>query len=137
MKRLLLLVVVIVGVLAVPAGAVSYDKSSGAFGAPGSQLLLATENVPAAKVGLTCDVVIDTGNNASVRPGSDITIASGSSSHVIPNTEAAVGNLPPQTIPLVLGSTVTATLTFGPGGAFSGTGTVTVGACETPPPPPP
>jgi hypothetical protein len=149
MKRLILLVVVVlmIGVLAVPAGALSYDKTAGIHGPPGSQLLLGTEDVPAAKVGLLCSVEVDIGNNDSTRPGSDITVASGSSSQLFPDTEKVAGNAPPVTIQLVLGTTITVTLTFGPNkefdghgfdnAAFSGSGIVTVGACEAPPSPAP
>jgi hypothetical protein len=146
-KRLILLVAMIIGVFAVPAAALSYDKDEGAYGPPGSQLVLGTEGVPAAKVGLTCDVVVDLGNNESVRPGSDITVSTGSDSHLFANTEGKPGDPGPVTIQMVLGETVTATLTFGPdkefdghgfdNAAFSGSGTVTVGDCVTPPPTPP
>jgi hypothetical protein len=128
--------------LALPAGALSYDETDGAYGPPGSQLVLGTEAVPAANVGLTCDVVVDLRNNESTRPGSDITITTGTDSHVFPDTEAAPGDAGPVTIQMVMGETLTATLTFGPNhefdghgfdnAAFSGAGTVTIGACETP-----
>ena len=144
MKRLMLLTAVMIGVLAVPAGALSYDKSDGTYGPPGSQLVLGTEPVPAADVGLRCDVVVDIVNNDSVRAGSDITVSTGSDSRLFPDTEATPGDAAPVTIQMVMGETVTATLTFGPdkefdghgfdNAAFSGAGTVTVGACETPPP---
>jgi hypothetical protein len=141
-----MLVAVMIGVLAVPAGALSYDETAGTYGPPGSQLVLGTEDVPTEKVGLTCDVVADLGNNESVRPGSDITVSTGSDSHLFADTEAKAGDPGPVTIQMVMGETVTVTLTFGPdkefdghgfdNAAFSGSGTVTVGACETPPTPP-
>ncbi len=143
MKRLILLVAVIVGVLAVPAGALSYDKTAGAFGPPGSQLLLGTEAVPTAKVGLLCDVVVDVGNNDSIRPGSDITVATGTDSQLFADTESKPGDPGPVTVQMVMGDTVTVTLTFSPEieyqdlAGFSGSGTVDVGECETPPPTPP
>jgi hypothetical protein len=125
----------------------SYDKTEGTYGPPGSQLLLGTEDVPAAKVGLLCSVEVDIGNNDSTRPGSDITVASGASSQLFADTEKVAGNAPPVTIQLVLGTTVTVTLTFGPNkefdgrgfdnAAFSGSGTVTVGECAAPPSPGP
>jgi hypothetical protein len=146
-KRLILLVATIIGVLAVPAAALSYDKNEGAYGPPGSQLVLGTEDVPTAKVGLTCDVAMDIGNNESVRPGSDITVSTGSDSHLFANTEGKPGDPGPVTVQMVMGETVTVTLTFGPNkefdghgfdnAAFSGSGTVTVGDCVTPPPTPP
>jgi hypothetical protein len=143
-KRLALLVAVVLGALAVPASALSYDKSEGAYGPPGSQLVLGTEAVPAAKVGLTCDVIVDIGNNESTRPGSDITVTTGADSHTFPNTEGVAGDPGPVTIQMVMGETITITLTFGPNhefdgtnfdnAAFSGTGTLEVGDCVTPPP---
>jgi hypothetical protein len=139
MKRLLLLTAVIVGVLALPAGALTYDESGGTYGPPLSQRVLATENVPAENVGQTCDVLVDLRNNESTRPGSDITISTGSDSRVFPDTEAVAGDPGPVTIRMVMGDTLTATLTFGPNhefdgnnfdnAAFSGAGTVTLGAC--------
>ena len=114
------------------------------YGPPGSQLVLGTEAVPAAAVGLTCDVIVDIGNNESKRPGSDITVTTGSDSHTFLNTEGVAGDPGPSTIQMVMGDTVTLTLTFGPNheydghgfdnAAFSGTGTLEVGACVTPPP---
>jgi hypothetical protein len=143
-KRVALLVAVIIGAIAVPAAALSYDKSDGAYGPPGSQLVLGTEAVAEEKVGLTCDVVVDIGNNESVRPGSDITITTGSDSHAFLDTEGKPGDPGPVTIQMVMGDTVTITLTFGPNhefdgtnfdnAAFSGTGTLEVGDCVTPPP---
>jgi hypothetical protein len=70
-------------------------------------------------------------------------VSTGSDSRLFPDTEATPGDPGPVTIQMVMGETVTATLTFGPdkefdghgfdNAAFSGAGTVTVGACETPP----
>ncbi len=143
MKRLFLLTAVMLGVLALPAGAFTYDKTDGTYGPPGSQLVLGTEAVPATDVGLTCDVVVDLFNNESTRPGSDVTISTGNDSRLFSNTEATPGDPGPVTIQMVMGETLTATLTFGPNkefdgtgfdnAAFSGAGTVTLGACETPP----
>jgi hypothetical protein len=139
-KRVALLVAIIIGALAVPASALSYDKNDGAFGPPGSQLLLGTEAVPSSAVGLTCDVIVDIGNNESVRPGSDITVTTGTDSHTFLDTEGKAGDPGPTTIRMVMGETVTVTLTFGPNlnvngdAEFSGAGTVEVGACVTPPP---
>ena len=132
-----LLVAIALGALAVPASALSYDQSEGVYGPPGSQLVLGTEAVPAAAVGLTCDVIVDIGNNESKRPGSDITVTTGSDSHTFLNTEGVAGDPGPSTIQMVMGDTVTLTLTFGPNheydghgfdnAAFSGTGTLEVG----------
>ena len=142
MKRLMLLTAVMIGALALPAGALTFDETDGTYGPPGSQLVLGTEAVPAAAVGLRCDVVVDLVNNESTRPDSDITVSTGSDSRLFPDTEAAPGDAGPVTFQMVMGETVTATLTFGPNrefdghgfdnAAFSGAGTVTVGACETP-----
>jgi hypothetical protein len=142
-KRLSLLVAVIICALAVPAAALSYDKSDGVFGPPGSQLVLGTEDVPAESVGLTCDVIVDLGNNDSIRQGSDVTVSTGDASHVFPNTEAVVGDPGPVTIQMVMGETLTVTLTFSPNAefgdnaAYSGTGVVTIGTCAPPPTTPP
>ena len=85
-------------------------------------------------------MIVDIGNNESKRPGSDITVTTGSDSQHVPlNTEGvAVGHPGPSTIQMVMGDTVTLTLTFGPNheydghgfdnAAFSGTGTLEVGA---------
>lgn len=138
MKRLALLVAIALGALAVPASALSYDKNDGAFGKPGDELVLGTEAVPSSEVGLRCDVIVDIGNNDSVRPGSDITVATGTDSHTFLNTEGKAGDPGPTTIQMVMGETVTATLTFGPNlnvngdAEFSGAGTIEVGACVTP-----
>jgi hypothetical protein len=142
MKRMVLLTAVMIGASALPAGALSYDETDGAYGPPGSALVLGTEAVPAADVGLRCDVVVDIANNESIRPGSDITVSTGSDSRLFADTEAAPGDAGPVTFPMVMGATVTATLTFGPdkefdghgfdNAAFSGAGTVTIGTCETP-----
>jgi hypothetical protein len=134
-----LLVAIAIGALAVPASALSYDETDGAFGPPGSQLVLGTEAVPDEAVGLTCDVIVDLRNNESIRQGSDITVSTGAASRLFPNTEAAAGGAGPVTIQMVMGETLTVTLTFGPNpefgsdAVFSGSGTVTVGPCVTPP----
>ena len=142
MKRLVFLTAVMIGAFALPAGALSFDETDGTYGPPGSQLVLGTEAVPAADVGLRCDVVVDIVNNESTRPGSDITVSTGSESRLFQDTEAAPGDAGPVTFQMVMGETVTATLTFGPNkefdgegfdnAAFSGAGSVTIGACETP-----
>ncbi len=138
MKRLALLVAIALGALAVPASALSYDKNEGAFGQPGSQLVLGTEAVPSSSVGLECQVIVDIGNNESVRPGSDITVTTGTDSRTFLNTEGKAGDPGPTTILMVMGPTLTATLTFGPNlnvngdAEFSGAGTVELGACVSP-----
>jgi hypothetical protein len=141
-KKVLFLAAVVIGAFAVPASALTYDETDGVYGPPGSQLVVGTEAVPAAAVGLRCDVIVDLPNNDSTRPGSDITISTGSDSHVFLDTEASPGDPGPQTVQMVMGDTLTATLTFGPNqefdgtsfdnAAFSGAGTVTVGGCESP-----
>ena len=142
MKRLVLLTVGLIGALALPAGALTFDETAGTYGPPGSQLVLGSEAVPAANFGLRCDVVVDIANNESTRPGSDITVTTGNDSRRFSDTEATPGDAGPVTIQMVMGETLTATLTFGPdkefdghgfdNAAFSGAGTVTIGACETP-----
>jgi hypothetical protein len=142
MRKILTVGAVALGAFALSMSAVtaadslplSWDQSTGVFGDPGTHLVLATSDVPTEKVGKTCEVVVDIGNNDSVRQGSDVTVTTGDASHLFANTEGVAGNAPPVTLHLVMGSTITSTLTFADDGAYSGSGTVAVGACEEPPP---
>ncbi len=149
MKRLVTLTIVAFMAFAGTASAMSYDLTGGVYRPPGTRLVIASEPVPTEKQGQSCQVTVDLANNDSTRPGSDITIRSGLDSRLFPDTEAVAGDPGPVTFPMILGDTITATLTFGPNhefdglnydnAAFSGAGTVTVGDCQTPPvvlPPP-
>lgn len=144
MKRLLVFGTVMLGTVGLSAGAigaadnalpVSWSYDTGAFGDPGTQLVLGSASVPAGEAGLSCDVVIDIGNNESIHPDSDVTVSTGSDSVVFPNTEGQRGDPGPVTEKMVLGDTITVTLTFGADGVFSGSGSVDLGACVSPEPP--
>jgi hypothetical protein len=135
---------VVVGAVGLSAGAVgaadnalpiSWSYDTGAFGDPGTHLVLGSASVPAGEAGLACDVVVDIGNNDSIHPDSDITVTTGSDAKVFPDTEGQKGDPGPVTTKMVLGNTVTVTLTFGGDGVFSGSGTVDIGACVSPEPP--
>ena len=76
----------------------------------------------AADVGLRCDVVVDIANNESTRPGSDLTVSTGNESRLFPDIEATPSDAGPVTFQMVMGETVTATLTFGPNKEFDGHG---------------
>jgi hypothetical protein len=135
---------VVLGTVGLSAGALgaadntlplSWSYDTGAFGDPGTHLVLGSASVPAGEAGLSCDVVIDIGNNDSIHPDSDITVSTGSDSVVFPNTEGQKGDPGPVTEKMVLGDTITVTLTFGADGVFSGSGTVDLGPCVSPEPP--
>ena len=83
-------------------------------------------------------MILDVGNNDSVRQGSDVVIASGDESVELPNVEAQPGDPGPKPIgAIVVGDSVTASVRFGPEEAFSATGVVVLDCPEPPTPPTP
>lgn len=103
------------------------------FGDPGSVHVLATEPVPSDLIGRECTVSIVAENNESVRHGTTLTLASGSSVVVVPDVEAEPNTDVHVEQPLTLGAVLILSVTLGPEGAFSGGATVTVD-CPTPAP---
>ena len=116
----------------------SFDSTEGSFGDDGTLLQLGETDTPADLVGRDCTVIVDVGNNDSLRQGSDVVIASDSASVELPNVEAQPGDAGPKEIgTLVVGDTVTASVRFGPEGAFSASGVVVLDCPEPPTPPTP
>ncbi len=138
--------VVLAAVICVGAFAISEAQSApvsfnfdvngtgGVFGAPGTSLVLATQTVDPSVIGRSCQIAIDVHNNDSVRAGTDIVIASSGASVTASEVEAVAGDAPPAVLGnLVLGSTVTGSVVFGPEGQASVAATILVDCPDVPP----
>lgn len=88
-------------------------------GEPGSEHLLATEEVPGDLVGSSCDVSSRAENQSSVHPGNDLIVASGGQQLTLADVEREPGAVTSAEGLLVLGEQVTVTLEMGPDGVFS------------------
>jgi hypothetical protein len=133
-----LVVVLSAGAAGAASFTFSFDSSEGSFGDEGTLLELAEQPTPGDLVGRSCTVILDVGNNESVRQGSDVVIASGDASVELPNVEAQPGDAGPKQIgTIVVGASVTASVRFGPEEAFSATGVVVLDCPEPIPPTPP
>ena len=109
------------------------NGTGGVFGPPDSSLVLATQTVDSSVIGRSCQITIDVHNNDSVRAGTDIVIASGGASVTAPEVEAVAGDAPPAVLGnLVLGSTVTGSVVFGPEGQASVAATIMVDCPDVP-----
>ena len=101
------------------AGAFTVPPTEVLDGTEGEVRLLWTEPVAAEDVGKDCEAVLTTSNNESIREGTDIIVASGTTSLVAENvehdtaSERVVGRL-------TLGTTITVSVRLGPEGLFSG-----------------
>jgi hypothetical protein len=104
-------------------------------GEPGSTHVLATEPVPEELQGVACTVFSTSENQSSVHPDSNLTIASGSGSVVLPDVEADPGGTVTASDTLTLGPDIVVSLELGPDEIFSGGVTVTV-TCPEPSPSP-
>jgi hypothetical protein len=134
MRNLLVLVALAVtGALLIPGSAVAQEqiitipidvvaRESG---------VLATVPVPAELQGSSCNVQSEAENQASVHPGNDLIVASGSDSVTLLNVEREAGAITTASDDLTLGSEVIVSLSLGPDGVFSAGIIVTIGSCET------
>jgi hypothetical protein len=102
-------------------------------GDEGSELLLATEPVPAEDVGRECDVVVEGANNSSVHPNTDLLVRSGDSEVEMLDVEREADVRTEATGTIVLDTEVSVFVRFGPDKVFSG-GLVVTFDCPTPPP---
>jgi hypothetical protein len=98
--------------------------------------VLATDPVPAALQGATCQVTATAENQSSVHPDSNLIISSGSDSITLLDVEREPGAVTTTTQTLTLGSEITISLEIGPDGIFSGGITLTA-TCESAPSPSP
>jgi hypothetical protein len=109
------------------------DGTEGVFGDPGTTVVLGSHTVESSLVGRSCSVTVDVHNNDSVREGTDILVASGTTTLTLANVEHLPGNAPPAAVgTLVLGSTVTGSVRFGPAGATSVAATIVVDCPDVP-----
>jgi LPXTG-motif cell wall-anchored protein len=131
--------VVAVGFMSVPAWAtedqpvLEIPLDTVVRGEPGSEHLLATEQVAAENVGRECDVVAEGANNESTHPDTDLLVRSGGSEVVALDVERAPGVTTEASGTIVLGSDVSVFVRLGPDGVFSG-GLVVTLDCAPPPP---
>ncbi|HEX2153539.1 MAG TPA: LPXTG cell wall anchor domain-containing protein [Acidimicrobiia bacterium] len=86
---------------------------------PGSQHLLADQEVPTDLVGMSCTAQARAENQSSVHPGNNLVIASGGQEVVLEDVERAPGAVTTAEGSLILGERVTVTLVMGEDGVFS------------------
>jgi hypothetical protein len=91
--------------------------------------VLATEPVPAALQGATCQVSATAQNQSSVHPNSNLIVTSGSDSITLLDVEREPGAVTTTDESLTLGSDITVTLEIGPDGIFSG-GMTLLASCQ-------
>lgn len=101
-------------------------------GDPGSTATVGSATVPAALVGQECDLRLAGENNESIHPDNDLTVTTGSESYTFADIESVAFGAGAVDGTMVLGETVTLTLTFGPDGVTSG-GYAIAYTCEPPP----
>lgn len=88
-------------------------------GEPGSEHLLATEEIPTDLIGMGCEVSSTAENQSSVHPGNDLVVASGHDQLMLADVEREPGAVTSTDGSLMLGEQVTVTLEMGPDGTFS------------------
>ena len=97
------------------------------------RLVLGTHTVESSLVGRSCQVTVDVHNNESIWPGNDILVVSGSTTLTLEDVEQAPGNAPPADVgDLVLASTVTGSVRFGPDGTTSLSTTIVIECPDVP-----
>jgi LPXTG-motif cell wall-anchored protein len=101
-------------------------------GAPGSEHLLATEQVAPEDQGRECSVVVEGLNNESTHPNTDVLVRSGGSEVVALDVERAPDVRTEADGTIVLGTEISAFVRLGSDGVFSGGLVVTV-ECAQPP----
>ncbi len=109
---------------------ISFPVEGITVGNPGETIVVATEAVPAEHIGWVCSGRASTVNNGSVHPGNDLTITSGTSSITIPNVEdiPSMGHEIEEN--MVLGDTITVSITLGSDGISSGGFVISFSECE-------
>lgn len=100
----------------------------------GSNIILATADVPPELVGSSCTATAQAINQPSVHPGNDLIIASGDGSIVLADVEREAGVTTTTEGTLTLGPTLVVSLRMGADGVFSAGLIVTIGTDCTPPP---
>lgn len=103
------------------------------YGAPGSVVEIATEEVEPWLQGETCVIRVEADNNESARTGTDLLISSGSDLVTVEDVEAAPGVVSIEEGRLVFGETVTVSVRLGPEGRMSA-GTSVEFVCDQQPP---
>lgn len=108
---------------------ISFPVEGITVGEPGETIVVATETVPVEHIGWVCSGRASTVNNGSVHPGNDLHIVSGSSSVTIENVE----NVPSMGYEIeenmVLGDTITVSITLGADGISSGGFVISFSEC--------
>jgi len=132
-----ILVMALVGFLLFPTAAmgattIEVPIDSDARGPNDSVHLLATIVVEANLVGAQCTAFVDTQNQTSVHPDSDIIVDSGGTQVVVLDVERESFGVIHGQGTLTLGDTVTVSVRLGEDGRFSGGLTLTID-CESPP----
>jgi LPXTG-motif cell wall-anchored protein len=102
-------------------------------GAPGSEHLLATEQVAPDDQGRECSVVVEGLNNESTHPNTDVLVRSGGSEVVALDVERVPDVRTEADGTIVLGTEISAFLRLGADGVFSG-GLVVTFECAKPQP---
>ena len=112
----------LMGVLAGSAGAVHevVIEYTVIRGAPGEVVEIANEEVEPWLQGESCAIEVETDNNQSVHPGTDILIVSGADSVTVSDVESESGLVTVAAGELVFGETVVASIRLGPDGIASG-----------------
>lgn len=125
----------LVGVLAGSAGAVHeiVIEYTVIRGAPGEVVEIANEEVEPWLQGESCAIEIETDNNKSVHPDTDLLIVSGADSVTVSDVESEKGLVTVAAGELVFGETVVASIRLGPDGIASG-GVRTDFLCDQEPP---
>ena len=99
-------------------------------GNPGETIVVATEAVPSEHIGWVCSGRASTVNNGSIHPGNDLHIVSGTSTVTIENVE----NVPSMGYEIeenmVLGDTITVSITLGADGISSGGFVISFSECQ-------
>lgn len=133
---LAIVVAVLCAMLVFTAGADAQDLVVPSYGVvrgeEGETVTVGSKSVPAALVGRECDLRLAGENNESIHPGNDLTVSTGSDSYTFADIESVAFGAGAVDGKMVLGETITLTLTFGPDGITSG-GYAAAYTCDSPP----
>lgn len=108
---------------------ISFPVEGITVGEPGETIVVATETVPTEHIGWVCSGRASTVNNGSIHPGNDLHIVSGNSEITIENVEdiPSMGHEIEQV--MVLGDTITVSITLGSDGISSGGFVISFSEC--------
>ncbi len=108
---------------------ISFPVEGITVGEPGETIVVATEAVPAEHIGWVCSGRASTVNNGSIHPGNDLHIVSGDSKITVENVEdiPSMGHEIEQV--MVLGDTITVSITLGSDGISSGGFVISFSEC--------